>query len=47
MLSASAKDGPKVNSENCIHRENVALIGVLIFALVWCTYCGGCMSAEY
>ena len=47
MLSASAKDGPKVNNENGIRRENIALIGVLISALVWVTYYDGCISAEY
>jgi hypothetical protein len=47
MLSASARDRPKVNNENGVSRENIALIGILIFALVWYTYCGGCISAEY
>jgi len=47
MLSVSAKDGPKVNNENSPRGENIALIGVLIFASVWYTYCGGCISAEY
>ena len=42
------KDGPKVDNEHGVRRENVALIGVLIFALVRYTYCGGCcISAEY
>jgi len=47
MLSASAEDIPKVSNKNGIRRENVALIGVLIFAFVWCAYCGCCISAEY
>jgi len=47
VLSASAKDGPKVNNENSVRGENIALISVLVFASVWYTYCGGCISAGY
>jgi len=47
MLSVSAKDGPKVNNENSVRRDKEALIGILIFALVWYTYYGSCISAGY
>jgi len=38
MLSAMAKDAPKVNNENSVRRKNVTLIGVLISALVGYAY---------
>ena len=46
MFSAIAKDGPKVDNENSVRWEKVALIVVRIFALVRYTYAADCISAQ-